>query len=97
MSESLFPQCCSSLFFKAMKAPIFLMTISGLEIPFLFFSYLSTGKRAEAKPCKYINECTNNSKGIGQEHFFQMVVNGMLPTSPSLLLGVLTKPQLSQT
>ena len=36
----------------------------------LFFSYLSTGKRAEAKPCKYINECTSNSKGIGHEHLF---------------------------
>ena len=37
----------------------------------LFFSYLSRGKRAEAKPCKYINECTNKSNGIGQEHFFK--------------------------
>ena len=36
MSESLLPQCCSPLFFKAMKAPIFLMTISGLEIPLIF-------------------------------------------------------------
>ena len=69
-------------------------TVSLVNQTILFFSHLSTGKRAEAKPCKikYINALHHNSQWIAQRSFYQVVVHGMLPTSPSLLLSVSSQP-----
>ena len=59
----------------------------------LFFSYLSRGKQAEAKPCK-IHKCMHQQfKTHRTQLFFEVVVNGVLPTSPSLLLGVPSQTQ----
>ena len=61
MSESLFPQCCSPLFFKAMKAPIFLMTISGVEIPFIFMMPLESLRAWRWLLTRLIYNCSDSS------------------------------------
>ena len=61
---------------------------------FLFFSYLSRGKRAEAKPCKYINDCIPEIMDeLTNAAFSKVVVSGMLPTSSSNFLDVSTYAQ----
>ena len=74
-------------------------TVSLVNQTILFFSHLSTGKRAEAKPCKIksINVLHQNSQRNAQRSFYQVVVYGMLPTSPSFLLGVSTQTFNGQT
>ena len=61
VSDNLRPGCCSPLFFKAMKAPIFLMTISGLEIPFIFIMPLESLRAWRWLLTRLIYNCSDSS------------------------------------
>ena len=61
VSDNLRPGCCSPLSFKAMKAPIFLMTISGLEIPFIFIMPLESLRAWRWLLTRLIYNCSDSS------------------------------------